>query len=300
MIEYIDNSIFENREFPFKFMPFRLERGHANKTHYHEFMEFVFFIDGQGEHVYQDYVSPINHGDVYIIEQGIEHSFRVVGDSLTGYNVLFHPAFLSAEFQMLSAVSPIADMFHIEPFLRQNNQFIGHLQLNVQEQLDIIALLNRLELEHKCKKDGYQILIKTHLIEMFVYLSRCYHAKLRKPLKAPDGMQNIIKSSCDFIAQHYAAPLTLDDVSHACGMSISSFTSKFKQFTGKTFLEYRNDIRLRKSKELLKDTNDKIITIANQVGFDDLSFFNKSFKQAFQTSPGKYRKNNNNQSKHSG
>ncbi|MDF2662966.1 MAG: AraC family transcriptional regulator, partial [Paenibacillus sp.] len=64
---------------------------------------------------------------------------------------------------------------------------------------------------------------------------------------------------------------------------------KFKQYNGKTFIEYRNEIRIRIAKELLAGTDGKILHIAQEVGFDDLSFFNKLFKQLEGISPGKYR-----------
>ncbi|MNW07977.1 HTH-type transcriptional regulator YesS [compost metagenome] len=75
-----------------------------------------------------------------------------------------------------------------------------------------------------------------------------------------------------------------------CGMSQSAFTSRFKQYMGKTFIEFRNEIRIRIAKELMLSTNTNILQIAQEVGFDDLSFFNKLFKQMHGISPGKFRR----------
>jgi AraC family L-rhamnose operon regulatory protein RhaS len=72
-------------------------------------------------------------------------------------------------------------------------------------------------------------------------------------------------------------------------MSQSTFTARFKQHTGRTFIEFRNDIRLQEAKRLLADGADKIIAIAHKVGFDDLSFFNRLFKQQEGVSPGQFR-----------
>ncbi|WJH37507.1 AraC family transcriptional regulator [Paenibacillus sp. CC-CFT747] len=94
---------------------------------------------------------------------------------------------------------------------------------------------------------------------------------------------------CEFIELHHARPLSLAQVSQMCGMSTSSFTSKFKQAIGKTFIEYRNEVRIRVAKELLLHSDDNLLSIAHEVGFDDLSFFNKLFKQVLGVSPGKYR-----------
>ncbi|HEY0828612.1 MAG TPA: helix-turn-helix transcriptional regulator [Bacilli bacterium] len=69
----------------------------------------------------------------------------------------------------------------------------------------------------------------------------------------------------------------------------SNFKKKFKYYRGRTFLDYRTDIRLKLATELLKQTDSKILTFAHQVGFEDISNFNKSFKKALGMTPKAYR-----------
>jgi AraC family L-rhamnose operon regulatory protein RhaS len=127
------------------------------------------------------------------------------------------------------------------------------------------------------------------LIETFIFLSRCYESYVNKPLAALPTDAEVIAKIGDFIRLHYDKPLTLLQVSQLCGMSQSTFTARFKQHTGRTFIEFRNDIRLQEAKRLLADGADKIIAIAHKVGFDDLSFFNRLFKQQEGVSPGQFR-----------
>ena len=54
-------------------------------------------------------------------------------------------------------------------------------------------------------------------------------------------------------------------------------------------MEFRNQIRIQVAKDLLLKTNDKILSIALQVGFEDLSFFSKMFKQEVGIPPRQYR-----------
>ena len=72
-------------------------------------------------------------------------------------------------------------------------------------------------------------------------------------------------------------------------MSHSTFSAKFKLQVGQTFVEFRNQIRIQVAKDLLLKTNDKILSIALQVGFEDLSFFSKMFKQEVGIPPRQYR-----------
>ena len=72
-------------------------------------------------------------------------------------------------------------------------------------------------------------------------------------------------------------------------MSHSTFSGKFKLQVGQTFVEFRKQIRIQVAKDLLLKTNDKILSIALQVGFEDLSFFSKMFKQEVGIPPRQYR-----------
>jgi AraC family L-rhamnose operon regulatory protein RhaS len=127
---------------------------------------------------------------------------------------------------------------------------------------------------------------------MFVFLSRCYDQMLHKPMTALATEHKVIERVAEFIELHHANPLSLAQVSQMCGMSQSAFTSKFKQYMGRTFIEFRNEIRIRTAKELMLATNSNILQIAQEVGFDDLSFFNKLFKQMTGLSPRQFRKSN--------
>ena len=64
----------------------------------------------------------------------------------------------------------------------------------------------------------------------------------------------------------------------------------FKQTTGMGFIEYLNSYRLETAAQMLSASNDNILDIAEKTGFENLSYFNRSFKKKFGLSPGQYRK----------
>jgi AraC family L-rhamnose operon regulatory protein RhaS len=132
-------------------------------------------------------------------------------------------------------------------------------------------------------------MIKTEMIQLFVFLSRCYQ-QMDLPEKVQGSDEQTIHYIREFIHRHYKQPLTLEQICHISGMSPSVFSVKFKQQTGQTLIEYRNEIRLNYAKEALLNTQFKVLQIAQEVGFDDLSFFNKQFKKKLGLSPGEFRK----------
>ena len=64
----------------------------------------------------------------------------------------------------------------------------------------------------------------------------------------------------------------------------------FKNTMGTSFIEYLNEYRLTMASRLLVSSDSSILAIASEVGFDNLSYFNRSFKKRFGQTPREYRK----------
>lgn len=56
-----------------------------------------------------------------------------------------------------------------------------------------------------------------------------------------------------------------------------------------SFINYLNDYRLDTAANMLLATNDNVLEIANACGFDNLSYFTRSFKKKYGITPEKYR-----------
>lgn len=278
----------DDDSFPFRAFPAPIPA--SIESHSHEFVELVFVVEGTGEHEYNQHCSPIAEGDVYIISPQTTHGYRLQPNSpILVYNVIFQPAVFAEELQVMSRFEPFINFFYIEPFLRSSLHYKPHLNLKGRERLELKLLIERLIEEDRKREMGYRFYIKTAMIQMFIHLSRCYDRMLNKASFAAADEETVFRHVREFIASHYAKPLTLQQLSGLCGMSQSSFTSKFKQYAGKTFIEYRNEIRMEVAKEWLAKTDEKTVAIALEVGFDDLSFFNRVFKGYCGMPPGKYR-----------
>ncbi|MDF2724891.1 MAG: hypothetical protein K0Q59_4566 [Paenibacillus sp.] len=281
----------ESPDFPFHIGEYRFVPGQVVELHSHEFIEFVFVSSGSGTHISCGSEYPIREGDVYVIEPDAEHGYISDTDKpLTVFNILIAPHLLKRELQALSAVSSFVDFFYVEPFLRETASFHSRLTLTADERLEMVLMLERLSEEYNEKRLGYRLLVKTRLIDMFVFLSRCYSRLIHKPTMADAPSGKTMQRIAEFIRQRHASPLTLAQVSRMCDLSPSAFAAKFKQQVGKTFVEYRNDIRLEMARNLLAKTDYTILRVSQEVGFDDLSFFNKLFKQETGLTPGQYRK----------
>jgi len=286
---YSKETYLESEAFPFAVLFYETLPSRVMRPHYHDFFEMVYVANGQGEHIYKGRSYPILKGDFFVINPGVVHDYIVTGaEPLEVYNVMFIPSLLHAELATLAEEAPFVNLFYVEPFLRETSSFEYHLKLSLYEAQEVKQRIHQLEQEFKRKQLGYQLVIKALLVELLVYLSRCYKGENIQRIFHSDEKKAIMQL-CDFIEEHYAHPIQLEQVCRMCGMSQTVFTKKFKQIVGKTFVEYRNEVRIKAALQGLRETDDKIIHIAQQVGIHDLSHFNHLFKQHMQLTPRQYR-----------
>ncbi|HEV2765540.1 MAG TPA: AraC family transcriptional regulator [Pyrinomonadaceae bacterium] len=98
-----------------------------------------------------------------------------------------------------------------------------------------------------------------------------------------------IGRALDFIEEHFAEPLTLAQVAEVALYSRCHFSKVFKEQTGVSFVGYLTRVRVRRAGELLSRTDMPVTEVAFEVGFNDLSHFERVFRAAERLSPSKFR-----------
>lgn len=277
---YPQSLCLESEQFPFRAFLYSTSPHRPRTVHYHDFVELVYVVGGRGEHLYKDAAFPVSEGDLFVVPPFVPHDYNVIGhEPLDVYNIIFAASFLGGELQPLSNETPL---FGLTP------GFETHLKLTAPEGRELRQRLVRIVGEFDAKALGYRISIKALFIEMLVWLSRKYEERL---IVAPSGTgpSKPIAAACALIERHYAEEMTLEDLCRRCGMSQPSFVEMFKQGMGKTFIEYRNEVRVRAAPQPLRETDEKIVAIAESVGIRDLSHFYKLFKKHIGQTPRDYR-----------
>lgn len=108
------------------------------------------------------------------------------------------------------------------------------------------------------------------------------------PLETNQSIQRAIS----IIEEQIATPLTAKDVAHQVNMSRSYFSICFKEIMGYTFNQYIRMVRMNKAKNYLSYTRHKIGVIAEKVGYTDIKYFSRVFRQETGLLPSEYRKIN--------
>ena len=103
------------------------------------------------------------------------------------------------------------------------------------------------------------------------------------------GESRRVEKVKQYINEHYAKPLKLEDLAGLVGMSPVAFSRFFRQRTGRTLSEYIVEIRLGYAARMLVDSTKNISEICYECGFNNLSNFNRTFKAKRRYTPRDFR-----------
>lgn len=95
------------------------------------------------------------------------------------------------------------------------------------------------------------------------------------------------------IQTRYTEDISLDLLADEVGFAPAYLSYVFKKETGENIIKFLTDYRMEKAKQLLDDGTLKIVQIAKQCGYDNQSYFNRLFKNAYGITPKQYREKNN-------
>ncbi|NUP13225.1 MAG: AraC family transcriptional regulator [Polyangiaceae bacterium] len=85
-------------------------------------------------------------------------------------------------------------------------------------------------------------------------------------------------------------PWTVEELARRVGMSRSGFAARFTELVGEPPLQYLARWRVARAAELLRDTDEKVATIAGRVGYDSVPSFSRAFKRWQNASPATFRR----------
>lgn len=252
--------------------------------HWHEEMELIVIKKGQGTVSVDFHTETVSAGDIVLIFPGQLHSIEQQDSFHMEYeNILFLPSLcISGEDDLCAArfIMPLMNREILtETFLTPVLTWYG-------EASGCIAAIDTLCAAHP---EGYQLALKSQLFQFFYLLIS--NQKNRDSLSVPKkkSLQKL-KTILKYIEEHYAEPLSVEQMASVSYYSKSHFMKFFKNCMGNSFIDYLNDYRLSIAARLLITTDDAVLDIAQDTGFENLSYFNRLFKRKYQKTPTQYRR----------
>ncbi|MDD5688593.1 MAG: AraC family transcriptional regulator [Elusimicrobia bacterium] len=276
--------LFSVKDFPFSIVTTIDLNVPSKDYHFHPFAtEFHYIHSGNGYYFIKDksYIFKkkslvIIHGrDIHTYIKG-ENPSRITKTTLYFVKSLFK------------------DSLSLQPFIKSilscNENFPHHICFSEKEANNMELILHMIEEEWKRKEKNFREAIKSLLITFFVLIERSM-SNNKKNISSNEEHNPVIDEVLDYINKHFKERITLAGLSKHAGYSPYHISHLFKKFTGLNFMEFIDNKRIIEAKRILEtDNNKKVISIAYEVGFSNLSTFNLNFKRFTGTNPSQYRK----------
>lgn len=129
------------------------------------------------------------------------------------------------------------------------------------------------------------------LFAYFVYLLRKMDADEEMLLSVQDNkMSPLTLHAIDYLNEHFAERITLEDLSREFFASKTTLIYNFKKYTNCSPMDFLLSVRLTKAKEQLVNTSKSIEAVALSCGFSSANYFGLIFKKKEGISPSAFRK----------
>lgn len=275
-----------------EFVRYQEDRGNHfyDKLHQHPQWQLTLIEAGKGQFLSGDYVGRFQSGDVFLVGENVPHVFRsdpeyfeVQSDITSFGKTIFF------DFQALGkALDEIEDLQDLKKFHDRTGtcfRVLGESREKVIRIFEVFGQssgLNRLQMAFELLA-----LVQNDSDE----LQTLNQNPINLSLSERDG--NRMDQVIQFLLQERNRPISLQEVAAKANMSKEAFCRFFKLRTRKTFTQYLQQLRINEAQKLLLETDLSISTIAFQVGFENLSYFNRAFKSIIGVTPRDLRKREN-------
>lgn len=248
---------------------------------FHEEIEIKYFYEGVSTLMIDKNVIVANPGDVTVVNPYELHANVDIGHTKGKYISIV----LSIDF--LKELNPNGLDLR-RTLILKGVRFHNHVRNDERLQTIIKRAYNEISEE----KENYRLVIYGLMTEFFVLLLRDY-VNTEKPTYKADTYTKraeIISPALSKIFKDYNEKITVEELAKLCNVSKYYFCRLFKEETGLSVIQYIISYRISIAETMLKTTDNSVENVAYLCGFDDVSYFYRTYKKLKGVSPMKARK----------
>lgn len=252
-------------------------QGGSFQTHYHRFLELIVVNADRGRNVIDNQECQFRTGQIYRL--GTFHPHRIEADSgerCDYFNITFLPEAVSG--------SGLGVNEMLQPFYETTVRRPGELSPPVHRQIvDVCDSIVR-EIELPDRQTPTIVLGAFRVLLGLV--SR--YAGTQTASGAPvmdERVQTVLRT----ISERFAEPLPTRELAALAGTSPSRLAQLFRAHTGATVRETLLRRRLTEAKRLLATTTVPVTHVLYEAGFNDVSYFNRTFRKDAGMTPREFR-----------
>ena len=262
---YEEYSTFDSSPFVLWWRLYRTAAHSTIPANWHENLEVQYCNEGEGYALLDGKRYSVNAGDVVVANSNSLH-FMGTKSSITFSSIIIDPNFCKD-----IGIDYTSLLF--EPIITNSN---------------IPFLFNEIyEIMQKDDDPCKLALLKKYAIELLIELRSKY--AIEKKSSAPKNSSFFkAKEAITYIQNNYTRHFSLEEMASALFIDKCNLIRKFKKHTGTTIIKYTNTLRCEKAKHLITEGM-PIYEAALSCGFNNMSFFTKTFKSCLGKKPSDYK-----------
>jgi len=263
-------------------------RPHARFVHYpkhtHNFIEAVYMCAGETRHIVNGDEVVLKEGELLFINQNAVQEIFPAREEDIAVNFIILPEFFNVTLQLIGEEENLIRDF-IVGCLQGHDSSIEYLHFKIAEVLPIQNLMENLIWtiwnNQQNKRSINQVTMALLFLQLINQTDKLFAGKNSRD-------QDVMFAVLRYIEENYKNG-RFDDLAESLSYDIYWLSRMVKKQTGKTFTELLQVKRLSQATFLLRTTKLTVADIGNLVGYDNLSYFHKIFKERYGMSPKNYR-----------
>lgn len=255
-------------DFPIEFYHVTQDHPRYNMDlHWHTQCEIIRVLEGEFSLILDDEKILSKAGDILFIHDGVVHGG-------TPLNCVYECIVFDMNLLLkknITCTKLLSDIINHNKII--NTVISGH-----NDHIDIWC--NYLFEAINSKEPGFELIVQGSLYNLLgmILRSGLYKTKSTSTKRTSTSLQQL-KTVLTLLEEKFSEPLTLEDLSKSVGMTPKYFCRFFHQMTNKTPIEYLNYYRIDVACELMLTKDICITDVALDCGFNDVSYFIKTFKK---------------------
>ncbi|MEE1085745.1 MAG: AraC family transcriptional regulator [Schaedlerella sp.] len=254
--------------------------------HWHDELEVAVIEKGSAIVAAGSEKYVIKEGEGFFFNPGVLHSMWRAGDEgCTFHSFVFHPRLVYGN------IDSVFYQRYFAPLSESRRMESIHLTPDIPWQKRILDIVSKMWSICMNEQDGYEFEIRSILSEVMFKFWKNF-SEAQNPVGKTTRDEDRIKTMLQFIHDNYYGEVTMKMIADSAMVSESECLRCFRRTIGTTPIQYVKQYRIQTAAGLLASTHMKVADIAIQCGFQDISYFTKSFREYKGCVPTEYRRIN--------
>jgi len=255
--------------------------------HIHSAIELNYIYSGSCTYEIGDKNVVLNEGDLCLCDTHVVHSTKPIGENDIVVNIAMTESFFTTSFLSRLSNEGIITSFLVNSLL-ENKSHSKYIVFRSNKKSKIDILMKNLMCEYFHRDIGYNEVTNSYIIIIFSELVRIFNENNSSEHDLEDKKYDNIINILKYIENNYNH-CTLSTTANHFGYNSNYLGNLLKSKTGKSFSQLKMEHRMKQAAMLISHSEMPIYEIALEVGFSNLGYFYKTFKNTFNKNPQEYR-----------